>query len=329
MSSLHRFLFEGLPVRGALVRLTDAWTEVLARRAQGGAHPPYAPAVRDLLGELTAAACLMQANIKFNGSLVLQVHGDGPVRLAVAEVGSDLSLRATATVTGDIDPGVGFADLVNRNNQGRCAITLDPRDRLPGQQAYQGVVPLFGDRGERLDRVSLVLQHYMLQSEQLDTCLVLAADAEVAAGLLVQRLPVQGAGNLESERLRQAQEDAIGRDEDYRRIALLASSLQRDELLRLDADTLLRRLFWQEDVRRFDPVTGPQGPRFRCRCSRERVGRMIVGLGRSEAQDILGERGVVEVGCDFCGLQYRFDAIDVERLFTPPGDAPPANQPVH
>jgi molecular chaperone Hsp33 len=189
MSELHKFIFDGLPVRGMLVRLTDSWQEILKRRQAAGGYPVE---VMHLLGEMTAAGALMQGNIKFNGALILQIFGDGPVKLAVAEVQADLSLRATATVTGDVDHGSTLSQLVNVNNEGRCAITLDPKDKFPGQQAYQGVVPLFGDSHEKIENISEVLEHYMLQSEQLDTKLILAADGNVAAGLLIQRLPVKG-----------------------------------------------------------------------------------------------------------------------------------------
>jgi molecular chaperone Hsp33 len=323
MSGLTKFLFEGLPVRGMLVRLTDAWREVLARRAaaEGGA---FAPEVRALLGEMTAAGVLMQASIKFNGALVLQVFGDGPVKLAVAEVQPDLSFRATAKVAGPVPPGGQLEALLNVHGQGRCAITLDPRDRLPGQQPYQGVVPLHGDRREPLQRMQQVLEHYMLQSEQLDTRLVLAADDAVAAGLLIQRLPVQGQGNLEGRPGRR-DEDEIGLSEAFHRIALLAGTLTHDELLQLPAERLLHRLFWEETLRVFTPAA----PRFACRCSRERVRGMLVSLGRAESEGLIAERGEVEVGCDFCGLRYRFDAVDVGEMFTPEPNQPPGSVGVH
>ena len=317
MSELHKFLFDGLPVRGAIVRLTDAWTEILARRQANTDGGEWPLPVRELLGEMAAAGVLMQSNIKFNGALILQVYGDGPVKVAVAEVQHDLSLRATAKVVGAISPDARLAQLVNVGNKGRCAITLDPKDRFPGQQPYQGVVPLYGDHGEKLDKLSEVLQHYMLQSEQLDTTLVLAADGNVAAGLLIQRLPVEGEGNLKNEA-------EIGLNEDYNRISILASSLKRDELLALDVDTILRRLFWEEKVLRFEPQT----PRFACTCSRERVANMIRSLGRDEADGIVEERGEIEVGCDFCGRQYRFDAVDSAQLFAAPGDQPPVTPTV-
>jgi molecular chaperone Hsp33 len=318
MSELHKFIFEGLPVRGMLVRLTDSWQEILKRRQAAGGYPVE---VMHMLGEMTAAGALMQSTIKFNGALILQIFGDGPVKLAVAEVQPDLSLRATATVTGAITPGSSLSQLVNVNNLGRCAITLDPKDKFPGQQPYQGVVPLFGDHHEKIENLSEVLEHYMLQSEQLDTRLILAANGEVAAGLLIQRLPVKGQGNLEGQIDRDANEDEIGRNEDYKRIAMLAATLKREELLTLDAETILRRLFWEEKVVQFEPAT----PTFACSCSRERVSSMLRNLGTEEIESIIAERGKVGVGCEFCGAQYEFDPIDAAQLFTNPGSQlPPA-----
>lgn len=317
MSELHKFLFDGLPVRGVVVRLTDSWQEVLRRRSAGSAGA-YAVPVREMLGEMVAAAVLMQANIKFDGALVLQIFGDGPVKVAVVEVQSDLALRATASVAEPVDPSAGLSAMVNVSNEGRCAITLDPKTKFPGQQPYQGVVPLFDDAGQPIERLSEVLEHYMLQSEQLDTTLVLAADDQVAAGLLIQRLPMAGEGNLAGSMVSQANEDAIGQNEDYNRIAMLARTLKREELLQLDVETVLRRLFWEEPVTRFEPLVGDRAPRFACSCSRERVGRMITGLGVQEAESILAEREHIEVGCEFCGMQYRFDAVDAAQLFTAP-----------
>lgn len=319
MSEIHKFIFEGLPVRGALVRLTGAWQEVLARRAGNTQTGAYAQPVSELLGEMLAAGVLMQSNIKFNGALVLQIMGDGPVKVAVAEVQSDLSLRATASVHGEVGEGARLSEMVNVLNHGRCAITLDPKDKQPGQQPYQGVVPLHGDRQEKLEKMSEVLEHYMLQSEQLDTRLVLAADGNVAAGLLIQRMPLEGKANLGKSR-----EDDIGLDEAFNRIAIFTQSLKRQELLELDADTILHRLFWEEKLLRF----APQTPKFACSCSRDRVSGMLINLGVAEVESILAERELIEVGCDFCGAQYRFDAIDASQLFMQPMDHPPGSSQV-
>lgn len=322
MSELHKFLFEGQPVRGMLVRLTGGWREVLRRRDE--ADDAFPTPVRSLLGEMAAAATLMQANIKFNGALVLQIFGDGPVKLAVAEVQPDLAFRVTAKVVGEVPPGARLEAMLNVHGKGRCAITLDPQDKQPGQQPYQGIVPLHGDRREPLQQLSDVLEHYMLQSEQLDTRLVLAADDKVAAGLLIQRMPVEGEGNLGARN-----EDEIGINESFNRIATLAATLTREELLGLDAETILRRLFWEETLRRFPPQAGEHGPRFECSCSRERVGTMLRSLGRDEIDSIVAERGEVEIACDFCGRQYHFDAVDVGELFTPAGRQMPGSDAIN
>lgn len=302
MDELHRFVFEGLPVRGLLVRLSASWREMLARRADA----PYPAPVRVLLGEMTAAGVLMQSNIKFDGALELQVQGDGAVRLAVVEVQSDLRFRATAQVVGDVDDGDALQALLNPSGGARCAITLDPR--RSSSQRYQGIVPLHDEFGRPLPTLGAVIEHYMRQSEQLETRLWLGADDTMAAGLLLQRLPASADRPVEAT------------DEDFGRIVHLASTLKRDELLGLDAGTLLRRLFWQEPLRRFEPSR----PRFACRCARERVAAMLRGLGREEVDSIVAERGEVEVGCEFCGARYRFDPIDAQRLFIPQADQPPA-----
>jgi molecular chaperone Hsp33 len=317
---LHKFLFEGLPVRGMIVRLDDAWTEMLARRRTNDATGAWPTPVAELLGQMSAAGALMQSNIKFNGALILQVFGDGPVKVAVAEVQPDLSLRATAKVVGEVGVDMPLSDMVNSSGAGRCVITLDPKDRRAGQQPYQGVVPLRGPGGESLHKLSDVLEHYMRQSEQLETRMVLAADEKVAAGLLIQRLPLEGEANL-AGRKNEGEEALL---EHFNRIATLAASLTQNELLELDVETVLRRLFWEEKLLRFDAQT----PRFACTCSRERVAGMIRGLGRVEADSILAELGAIDVACEFCGQHYRFDAVDAAQIFMPSGDQPPASSTV-
>jgi molecular chaperone Hsp33 len=315
MSEVHKFLFDGLPVRGTLVRLTDSWQTILQRRAANSTTGAYPSPVSHLLGELTAAAVLMQSSIKFNGSLTLQIAGDGPVKLAVAEVQPDLSLRATATLMGDIADASSLSGMINVNNKGRCAVTLDPKDKFPGQQPYQGVVPLFDDHKQPIEKLSSVIEHYMLQSEQLDTTMVLAANDKVAAGLLIQRIPMQGVGNLEGNlpgsMVSKRNEDEIGLNEHYNRLAVFAASLKQEELLTLDANEILHRLFWEEALIRYEALPA----KFACTCSRERVSNMILSLGKAEVEEILAERGDVEVSCEFCGQQERFDPVDAAQIF--------------
>lgn len=330
MTELQKFLFEGLPVRGAIVRVQAPWQQVLERRAANTETGAYPPAVSRLLGEMVAAGLLMQANIHFEGSLILQIQGDGPVRLAVAEVDSSLRLRATAQLAADaaqsLAADASLPAMLDAHGQGRCAITLDAGEKRPGQQAYQGIVALRDAQGQSLPSLSAVLQQYMQQSEQLDTVIVLAANEQVAAGLLVQRIPIKGQGNLAGQQHDTQTQDALGANEDFNRIATLAASLKTEELLELDAATILRRLFWQETLQAID--TEGATPHFACQCSRERVANMLRGLGQEQVQPMLEENGKpLEIGCEFCGAQYAFDAVDIGHLFAPL--APEAQQGLH
>lgn len=286
---LLKFLFHDAPVRGEVVRLAEVWQQVIE-------HHDYPAPVLALLGEMTAAAALLAANIKFNGALSLQIEGDGPVRLLVVECQPDFRLRATAKLRADapVPADATLRTLVNVQGQGRCAITLDPQDRQPGQQPYQGIVSLTGDS------IAHALESYMRQSEQLDTRLWLAADTRAASGVLLQKLPAEGG--------RAAQ----ARDTDaWDRTTTLAGTLTPPELLDNDPEQLVRKLFWQERLEHGAAFA----PRFECRCSRGRIGRMLLSLGRGEVEDILREQDRVEVTCDFCNQVQSFDAVDVGQLF--------------
>lgn len=303
---LKKYLTEDRSVRVQAVRLSDTWKAVQANH-------DYPPAITDLLGELVAASTLLAANIKFDGSLVLQIQGDGPIALLVVECRSDLSLRATVKMReGHEVPSAGdMQSLLNPGGNGRFIVVLDPQRKLPGQQAYQGIVPLEGDT------VAEALQHYMKASEQLDTRLWLSADANHAAGMLLQRLPHHGGG--ETDRALTEQVAA----ETWERINALAGTLKRDEILATDIDTLIHRLFWEETLIAFDP----QAVSWHCPCTRERVANMLRSLGEAEVNSILEERGQVDVACDFCGKPYKFDTVDCAALFSAnqpaAGDEPP------
>lgn len=287
--TLQKFMFDHSLVRGELVELSDAWQHVQLRRS-------YPPAVNAVLGEMMVAAALLSANLKFNGSIIMQIHGDGPVRLLVVECDAALQLRATAKLAEDaiIADDATLPQLVNQHGHGRFAITLDPLDKLPGQQPYQGIVALDGDS------VSTVIENYMMRSEQLDTRLWLAADAKVARGLLLQKLPGDGGTASGSE-------DADA----WNRTVTLASTVSNEELLATDIMTLLQRLYWEEQVRVFEP----KHPSFHCGCSREKVGNMLKMLGRAEVDDALANLGKLEIHCDFCGQHYGFDKVDCAQLF--------------
>lgn len=325
MSELKKFLFDGMPVRGHFVRLDDAWQTLLARRQGPAGQDAYPPAVTHLLGQMTAAAVLMQSSIRFDGSLILQIQGDGPLKLAVVEVQSDLRFRSTASLKGEVTDDASMAAMLNVSGQARCAITLDPHGRRQGQQAYQGVAALVDASGRPLQSFSAVIEHYMRQSEQLDTVLMLTADHQVAAGLMLQRMPVQGQSNLSQGR-QDASETAelVQEEDDFERLRILTRSLKTTELLQLDAQTVLKRLFWQEPLRVLEHLQAGQGPRFSCSCSRERVSSMLQSLGQQEVEDIVKEQGAVDVTCEFCGQQEHFDAPEALALFAVSTGGPPA-----
>lgn len=324
VNSVAPFIFEGLPVRGFLVQMKDTWTEILNRRRANPETGEYPKAVRELLGEMTAAAVLLQSNIKFDGALILQIWGDGPLKVAVVEVQPDLRVRATAKVVGEVNERAPLGQMINLTHQGRCSITYDPQTRRRGQQPYQGVVPLEDDEGRSFERFSDILQNYMRRSEQLDTTIVLAADDSTCAGLLIQRMPLKGQDNLGGA-LMEIEADALGHNEDYNRIAHLSGTLSKAELLGLEEGQILHRLYWEERVVRLQTDPLKQSiPRFDCTCSRVRVGAMIQTLGIEEAQSILEERDMIDVSCDFCGANYKFDAVDTALLFNASNPLPPS-----
>ncbi|MBC9908745.1 MULTISPECIES: Hsp33 family molecular chaperone HslO [Achromobacter] len=301
---LKKYLTEDRSVRIQAVRLDATWKAVQANH-------DYPPAITHLLGELVAASTLLAANIKFDGSLVLQIQGDGPIALLVVECRNDLSLRATVKMReGHEVPSDGnMQSLLNPGGNGRFIVVLDPQRKLPGQQAYQGIVPLQGDT------VAEALQHYMKASEQLDTRLWLAADADHATGMLIQRLPYHGGSDAPALTEQNAAET-------WDRACALAGTIKRDELLATDIDTLIHRLFWEETLVAFDPLA----VRWHCPCTRERVASMLRTLGQEEINSILAERGQVDVACDFCGKPYKFDSVDCATLFSS-GTAPSADEP--
>jgi molecular chaperone Hsp33 len=293
--TLQKFIFDNAAVRGELIEVSNAWREIQSRH-------DYPKAVRNLLGEMVAAAALLSANLKFNGAIVMQIHGDGPVKLLVVECDASLRLRATAKLseTLAVADDASVTQLLNQHGRGRFVITLDPQDKVPGQQPYQGVVPLIGDD------IATIIENYMLRSEQMDTRLWLAADEHVARGLLLQKLPRNSA--VEGQVKQASEEEDL---ETWTRATMLGQTLKREEMLTTDVETLLKRLFWEETIRVFDPLH----PEFHCTCTREKVGNMLKMLGKDEVDSALSELGKLDINCDFCGKHYAFDPVDCAQLF--------------
>lgn len=276
--ALTRFVFEYAPVKGGIVQLDETWKAVQS-------HADYPAPLKKALGELLAAAALLTANIKFEGSMVLQLHGNGPVKLIVVEATSEKTLRATAKWVGDIAENCTLGGLLGK---GRFAITLD--QSKAGKQNYQGIVDLQGDS------VAETLTRYMQSSEQLDTRIYLAADDARVAGMFLQRMPEQKSADAD----------------DWNRAVVLADTLKPNELLTLPPGDVLMRLFHEETLRLFaqEPLS------FACTCSREKVGGMLKMLGADEVNSIIAEQGRIETHCDFCNKQYVFDAVDAAQLLS-------------
>lgn len=292
--TLQRFLFEHAPIRGEIVHLNKTWSSVIERH-------DYPEVLRDMMGELSAAAVLLAATLKLKGALILQIMGKGAIKLLVVECNGDLQIRATAKWAGDLTRGT-LPELIG---EGHFVITLDPKD---GGQSYQGIVDLQGDS------VAEILQNYMSQSEQLDTRMWLASNGECAAGMLLQKLP---------EQIHPSEQDEPDADA-WDRAVILADTLKPDELMQLPAIALVNRLYHEEDIRLFDA----QAVTFHCSCSRENVSNMFRMLGREEVESILSERENLEVFCEFCNQRYEFDRVDAELMFVDTPVLPP-NKSLH
>ncbi len=273
--SIRRFMFEKLGVRGEIVRLEHSYQAVLDRH-------PYPPILAELLGQAMAAISLLGTTIKYQGKLILQVQGKGPANLLVVEYDSQRHIR------GLINWQQGMlleSDMAQLFGAGHMAITVDPQDKA---NRYQGIVELIEPS------LAGCLEHYFKQSEQLATCLWLVANDSRVAGFMLQQMP------------------AVTTSEDnWQRVKLLAETLTDEELLTLDEEELLQRLFHEDDIRLFDS----EAIHFYCNCSRQRIEQMLRGLGREEVESIVAEQGNVEVACEYCNKNYRFDRVDATQLF--------------
>lgn len=283
--TLSRFLFEHTPIRGNAVHLTNTFQLALNKQA-------LPKGLKRALGELMAASALLTATLKMNGALVLQIQSKGILKLLVVECTSDFGIRATAKFSGDIHDEQNLFELIE---QGQFVITLDPKD---GGQTYQGIVPIEGDS------ISTILENYMLRSEQIDTKIWLSCDGNTAAGMLLQKLP-------DTMNQTTKQDEALVEDLDaWNRIGHLADTVSDEEILNLPVETLLHRLFHEENVRLFEA----SNTRFFCSCSRASVSNMLRMLGEEEITSILQEQGKIEVNCDFCNTHYSFDQVDAAQL---------------
>ena len=272
-----RFIFDDMPVRGLHVRLENVWTHIVGQK-----H--YPAAIRRALGELLAAGALLSGNLKTDGTLIVQVQGQGRLKMLVVEATSDQTVRATARwdETADINDDESLTDLLGSNSV--FVLTLQPKDAEP----WQGVVPLEGSS------IAQMLINYTKRSEQLDTQIVLASSDDACGGLLVQRLP-------------ETEPDAAS----WEHVSTLVQTLTPEELTGLDAQHVFYRLFHETPPRVFDP----ENIEFACTCSRGKVSDMLLMLGGEEVGGVVAEQGSIQIDCDFCHAKYVFDETDVNALF--------------
>ena len=274
--TLHRFLIESANVRGEWIHLDDTWQHMLD-------CADYPASIKKVLGEALAATLLLSASLKYKGTLSLQINGTGAANLLLIQATSTGTVRGLARWKEE-PKGDQLSDIFKTGN---LAITIEPSD---GSKRYQGIVEL------QAESLEATLTEYFQQSEQLSTRLWLACNDESASGMLLQCLP----------------EENDDDNEGWQRTVLLADTIKPEELLDLDVEDILHRLFHEEDVRLYagDPLS------FQCSCSQEKVEAMVVSLGQDEADALLQKQGEIAISCEFCNRHYQLDPIDVQQLFS-------------
>ena len=272
--NLHRFIFEELDIRGELVYLGDCWQKVQENFA-------YPETVRQQLGEAMAAGAILSATIKYEGSLILQIQGDGPITTLVVQASNTGNLRGLAKWQGVVPAG----NLGQVYGSGQMAMTISN----DSGERYQSIVPLEGEG------LATALEHYFQNSEQLQSRFWLFVSPSLVAGLFLQQLP----GHQTA-------------DDSWNRVTTLAESTTAEEILSLPPQQLLHRLFHAEQVRLFEPSKLA----FSCSCSRQKIENTLFSLGRESMQELLEEQGQVEVDCEFCNKHYSFSQADIDALFT-------------
>ena len=280
MDQLHRFLLENLDIRGAVVRLEDSWRAMQEERA-------YAPAVSRLLGEMTAVTVIIAGQLKSPGRLGFQLKGDESIQLLLIDCDETLRLRGMARANNQVIESTARQLL----GQGQLIMTLDMPEML---QPFQSFVPLQGES------IAEIFQHYLEQSEQQPALLLLASNEQQVRGLFLQKMP-----------------GADSKDEDgWERVCHLLKTVKTEELLNLDTETMLTRLFHQEDVRLYEGRTVA----YHCPEDWPKIRTMLRNLGAEELRAILDEQGEILVKDEICHREYRLDAAGVEQLLNPSSD---------
>jgi len=290
--TLLRFSFDHLDIRGELVYLNQSWALILERY-------PYPGTVRKHLGEALAAITLLSASVKFEGTMILQIQGKGPLRSVVTQITHTGSLRGIAKWQGDVPDGT----LQDIYGDGQMLITVIKNSG----ERYQSIVELKGDS------LTDALNSYFIQSEQLPANFQLYVSDTQIAGLFLQVLPQSKVKPMQETQVVFHDDDSPNlrdRVEDWNRISILAATLQETEIFSLPPERLLTNLFHAEQVRLFTPKL----LHFACTCSRTKVENTLITMGRTELENILRDEGLIKVDCEFCNTHYEFSQQDVDQL---------------
>ncbi len=289
-NSVYKYIFRNAPLRLVGAEMHDGWKEMIQFQ-----HLP--PAIVKLLGEFTAGTLLLASTIKFDGAVMLQIQGSGAIGILVVEIRGGTQIRAMTKVRVDavISENTPIQELINADNEGKCIMVLDPKDRKQDEPSYQGIVELKGNS------VSEILENYMRTSEQLDTKIVLAADGEKIAGILLQKMPESGGKEA-------ANEDADAWD---RSCQLLNTATQKELLTPYYLPELIGKIFWQEDI----ADLGSKAVEFSCTCSRDKTDDLLRSFQKAELEEILKTEGKIEVKCQFCNQVQTYTADDIKALF--------------
>ena len=308
------FQVDGLDVRGRMVHLNDTVTGIIKRH-------DYPDAVNRLLAEAIALTCLLGSSLKFEGKFILQVQSKGPVSMLAVDFNAPDAVRAYVRFDkDDLDSLIAKGQTRPEQllGEGHLVMTIDQGKYM---NRYQGVVVLDGKSLED------AAHSYFLQSEQLPTRVRLAAtemvtkrDGEspksewLAGGLLVQYLPHSSSDIPHRDLHPGDHPDAdmqatlhVDQADAWRECEALIGTINDHELTdpAVSAETLLFRLFHENDPRVFEPTPVVD----RCNCSHEKVGDMLKNFKPEELQDMIVD-GKIEVTCEFCSTRYEFDPIE-------------------
>jgi molecular chaperone Hsp33 len=274
--TLQHFIFEHANIRGEFVHIKQTFQTIMSQRN-------YPSMVKNLLGEAIVSCLLLASSLKFKGSLNLQFQGDERLPLLLVQCDHELNIRAFAQFAEHPD----VIDYATAFLQGKMVININQNNQT---KAYQSMVPI------QTTSMSENLMTYFAQSEQIATRVWLAVNDDMAAGMLLQLMPGQ---------------DTVQREHFWAYAVQLGQTVSEQELLTLDNQTLIYRLYNETEIRIFDS----RSTRFRCRCNQEKMKQVITILGEEEAKELIQEHGNVTISCDFCNQKYNFDPIDVAMLF--------------